>query len=365
MLNTFLSQKIRFWSFISMVLLVFVHGYNLEQRYLQPFTIVGETLTFTSFFEYFTANGIFRFRIPMLFVISGYLFALGDTQAYKSRLITRARTLLLPYVLWSAFGLLLTWGLEQYTTTTVFVRAANLSQPIMNYSWQDVLFRLFIYPIPFQLWFIRVLFFYNAAYPLMLKAVSTSPKIWFAVVGLLWIAPPGGAIVFESEGLLFFSLGIWLQKTQWNIDEPPQWLNVKFLTAAWIAAAAAKTILAFQGELNGWAFPTLLLLFRFVEFSGLLVAWFGMNWLVRWCMAQRWFVWSSGFSFMIYALHVPLVNYLLHPAFQQWGGLPMYRLILYFALPLALVGLSISVGAVLRRLAPPVYGVLTGGRGLR
>jgi hypothetical protein len=124
-------------------------------------------------------------------------------------------------------------------------------------------------------------------------------------------------------------------------------------------------ILAFQPNLGGWSFPALLLMFRFVEFSGLLVAWFGMNWLVRWCMARQWFVWSSGFSFMIYALHVPLVNYLLDPAFQQWSGLPMFRLMLYFALPLALVGLSIGVGAVLRRVVPPVYGVLTGGRGMR
>ena len=68
---------------------------------------------------------------------------------------------------------------------------------------------------------------------------------------------------------------------------------------------------------------------------------------------------------MIYALHVPLVNYLLEPAFQQWSGFSMFRLMLYFALPLALVGLSICVGAVLRRIAPPVYAVLTGGRGMR
>jgi fucose 4-O-acetylase-like acetyltransferase len=327
--------------------------------------MVSEPLTFTSFFEYFTANGIFRFRIPMLFVISGYLFALGDTQPFVHRIKSRARTLLLPYVLWSAFGLLLTWALEQNTTTTAFVRAANLSQPIANYPWQEWLFRWLIYPVPFQLWFIRVLFFYNAAYPLMLGAITNAPKIWFAVVVFLWIAPPGGMIILESEGLFFFSLGVWLQKTQWNIEERPQWLNIKLVAAAWILVAAAKTILAFQPNLGGWSFPALLLMFRFVEFSGLLVAWFGMNWLVRWCMARQWFVWSSGFSFMIYALHVPLVNYLLDPAFQQWSGLPMFRLMLYFALPLALVGLSIGVGAVLRRVVPPVYGVLTGGRGMR
>ena len=47
MLSTFTSQKFRFWSFISMVLLVFVHGYNLEIRYLQPWTSPNEAMTAT------------------------------------------------------------------------------------------------------------------------------------------------------------------------------------------------------------------------------------------------------------------------------------------------------------------------------
>lgn len=72
------SRKFRFFSFLSMILLVYVHGYNLNDAYLQPFTLVQEPFTFTAFFEYLTANGLFRFRIPLLFVISGYLFALQD-----------------------------------------------------------------------------------------------------------------------------------------------------------------------------------------------------------------------------------------------------------------------------------------------
>ena len=49
-----------------MLLLVFVHGYNLQQRYLQPFTIVEEPLTVNTYLQYFLANGILRFRIPQI-----------------------------------------------------------------------------------------------------------------------------------------------------------------------------------------------------------------------------------------------------------------------------------------------------------
>ena len=65
------SKKFKFFSFLSMVLLVYVHGYNLQNSYLQPFSTVHEPLTVTTFTEYFLANGLFRFRIPMLFIISG------------------------------------------------------------------------------------------------------------------------------------------------------------------------------------------------------------------------------------------------------------------------------------------------------
>src|SRR6187551_1947781 len=106
MLSAFNSQKFRFWAFVSMVLLVFVHGYNLNQGYLQPWTIPAEPLTPTSFTEYWLANGIFRFRIPMLFIISGYLFAISDDKPYKQRVGKRVKTLLYPYLTWSAFGLL-------------------------------------------------------------------------------------------------------------------------------------------------------------------------------------------------------------------------------------------------------------------
>src|SRR4051812_5921802 len=116
-MNPFLSKKFRFYSFISMVLLVFVHGYNLHDRYMQPWTVVGEPMNITTFTEYFLANGIFRFRIPMLFAISGYLFALYDEKPHWQRVGKRARTLLLPYLIWSVIGLLIAVLFAQWSVT--------------------------------------------------------------------------------------------------------------------------------------------------------------------------------------------------------------------------------------------------------
>lgn len=356
-----------------MLLLVYVHAYNLGQRYLEPFTTVEEPLTFTTFFQYCTANGLFRFRIPMLFAISGYLFALTDARPFGERIKKRLRTLLVPYLLWSAFGIGLTWCLEQGSVTSEAVRAAHLGpfggHPIVQYSWNEFLITWLVSPIPFQLWFIRCLLMYNALYPLLLKAVLKIPKIWFPIATFLWLSMFAVPLL-EGEGLLFFSLGIYVQKRSFNLEQPPtlfrRRLDLPSVAGAWIALCSVKTLLAFYGTqwMGDGVFIVLLLLHKLAVVLGLFVCWYGLDGVVQWCMARRWFVWCSSFSFMLYAFHVPLVNYALQPAFVLMSGVPYYRLLLYVALPLLLIACSIALGAALRRFARPVYAVLTGGRGM-
>ncbi|GAB3302755.1 hypothetical protein [Hymenobacter tenuis] len=142
-LNAFMSQKLRFWSLVAMVLLVYVHAYNLHSRYLQPWTPVDEPLSAGTWLQYFLANGLLRFRIPILFAISGYLFAHHDGSApHKVRVKRRVRTLLLR------------WLLIQ---------------------------------VPFQLWFLRSLLVYNLAYPWMRRALERAPKVYFGIAGLMWL----------------------------------------------------------------------------------------------------------------------------------------------------------------------------------
>ena len=373
-LSSFTSLKFRFWAFISMVLLVFVHGYNLDLRYMQPWTVPGEPLDFTSFTEYFLANGIFRFRIPMLFIISGYLFALHDQKPYKERVNKRLRTLLAPYLIWSAFGLLLTFVMELFPVTLKMVAESKIMMIDENrsllhdYRWYEVLGRWLVVPVPYQLWFIRVLLIYNIAYPLIKKAVlaKTGRYIFFSVATLLWVAT-FGFFFFEGEGLLFFSLGVWMQKTDFSIDSPPKWFKPLPWGLAFVILAAVKTVLAFEGEkyLGGGIFPVLTILHKLTVLSGLVSCWYGLNRIVDWFMKRKWFVWLSAFSFMIYAMHAPLVAYLINPALELLRPLPGTQILTFVLLPLSIVVLSVATGALLRKVTPGFYSLLTGGRGVK
>lgn len=367
-IQPFISQKFKFYSFLSMFLLVYVHGYNLNNSYLQPFTIVEEPLTFTTFFEYLTANGLFRFRIPMLFAISGYLFALGDEQPYLQRIGKRTRTLLLPYFIWSAIALLITFLWQQFPVTAKAVFNAQIDQfgdnrPYTEIGWKGILERWTLVPVAFQLWFIRVLFMYNLLYPLLKRAVLKIPKIWFTISIILWLGMFGLHFI-EGEGMLFFSLGIWLAKRNKDITVVPRWLNLKWIVPVFIIVCILKTVLAFYALPNMFYGITLLLLHKITVFTGFITVWFGCDGLVRYCMQKKWFVWTSAFAFIIYALHVPLINYTYHLILPYIKTVALYRLADYLLLPLLIIGFSIATGALLRAAMPKVYSVLTGGRGL-
>jgi fucose 4-O-acetylase-like acetyltransferase len=375
MLSRSSSDKFRFWSFASMALLVFVHGYNVEPRYLQPWTTPEDALTVSTFTEYLFANGILRFRIPMLFAISGYLFALHDQQPHRQRVAKRVRTLLLPYLLWSALCIALFFAFEAWPPTRQWIAASHIAQVdregtrvlVHDWRWHEWLLRWLLFPLPYQLWFIRVLFFYNLAYPL-LRSWATGARarrIFFAFAALMWLLSLPPVIVFDGEGLLFFSLGVALHKSGFDIERPGRWLDPRWWVLVFAGSAVVKTVLAFEGPalLGAAVYPLLALLHKATVASGLVSAWYGSDAVVRWCMARRGFVWLSSFSFMIYAVHAPLVAVAIDPFFELLGDVPAAPLLNFVLLPLTIIALAVGLAALLRRATPSVYGVLTGGRG--
>ena len=367
------SRKFRFWSFTSMLLLVVVHGYNLEVRYLQPWTIPGEPMTFTAFFEYLFANALLRFRIPMLFIISGYLFAMHDDVPYGKRILKRTRTLLLPYVLWSAVSLLFVMMLE-FTATgrellvnTRFMQADEHRFFLSQYTIGETIGRWLFGPPAYQLWFIRSLFMYNVLAPLLTIAVLHRIGRWFFFVfaGLFWLTPIH-IFFIEGEGLLFFSLGLLMRKQNFDLDGAPPVMSTGVWGMVFGAAGIAKTVLAFTGPaLLGMATePVLLLLHKITVASGLVFMWSASSGIARWCMEQHWFVRSSAFSFFLYAMHAPFIVFAIEMMFRLFGHPWWLRSVGFVALPAMIVLFCIGTGALVRRISPTAYGWLTGGRGM-
>ena len=177
-----------------MVLLVYVHAFNLHPRYLSAMTLVEEAPTWDHVLQYLIANGLVRFRIPILFAISGYIFAWRDdgSATHRTRLAKRFRTLGIPYLAWSAIALGITAALEMWAPTREMVRAAGLSSYgpeapfVSEYTAQQLVNRWLFDPSAFQLWFLRTLLILSAIYPWLRVAVTRQPRIFFVVAALAW-----------------------------------------------------------------------------------------------------------------------------------------------------------------------------------
>jgi len=330
-------------------------------------------MTLTAFTEYFFSNGITRFAIPLLFAISGYLYALKDEQPYRQRIKKRLRVLLIPYLVWSTAGILFVYLLEMFPYTKTFVASSGVVQIsndrllLYNYHWYELLGRWIVIPVSYQLWFLRVLIIYNLGYPLLRWCIlhKTIRWVFFAVLILLWLGT-FDAILVEGEGLLFFSLGIWLQKSNFNIETPYNRLNPSAWGIIFIVLCTLKTWLAFKGQIfmGNAIFPVLAILHKFTIITGLITAWYDSSRIAAWCMQRKWFLWLSSFSFIIYVMHAPAVAIAINPVFTWLHYMYGYRMTAYILLPAVLITLCIASGALLRNLSPKAYGFVTGERGL-
>lgn len=369
-ISRLVSQKLRFYTFLSIALLLAVHGYNLHQTYLQPFTTVQEPLTFTAFFEYFMANGVLRFRIPLLFIISGFIYTLKDADApYPEQIKKRARSLLIPYLIWSAIGIATTYLWQQFPVTATAVLEAKLDQlgdnrPYTEIGWWGIITRWLIAPISFQLWFILALFLTNLIYPGIRWAIRHLPLWWFTITFLLWIFELG-FLVFDGRGLFFFSVGVWIQKSGFNLEKKPKWLSLYIAWLLFIGLSVIKTFMAFELEPgNRFTYIILNMMHDIAVLAGILAVWFGADDLVKWCIRQPWLLWVSSFSFFIFGLHAPLVAYVTRLFYLYIGDIPNYRLITYLLAPALVFFFCVAMGALARRYLPGFYRWATGGRGL-
>ncbi len=368
-MNRTVSQKFRFFTFISITLLVYVHGYNLNETYLAPYSGVKEPLNITTYLEYLFANGLLRFRIPMLFMISGYIYAMHDERPYSSRIKSRFRSLMIPYLIWSAVGLLVTYIWQHHPITAEAVLRAQLDQmgdnrPYEVIGWLGILERWLFVPISFQLWFILALFIYNLIYPLIRWCVENIPVWWLLITFLVWFFLVPVPII-DGRGLFFFSAGVWLQKKNISLEKKPKWFSLGMAWIFYIGLNIIKTFMAFELALDKVSSQLVLVfLYNLSIIAGVMALWFSSDKLVKWVSRQKWFGSLASYSFFIFGLHVPILFYFMNLALIHLNFLPNYRLFCYLFVPLFTVFFSILVGAIIKKLLPSVYRLMTGGRGL-
>ncbi|WP_283150420.1 acyltransferase family protein [Silvimonas soli] len=353
-----ISQRFALLRFPLIVAVVYIHSFvttvgmssfRIGNMYSSP-----ESWMVREFFS----QELCRVAVPGFFLISGYLFFWnfhGTLAEYGSRLKKRVPTLLIPYLLWNLLVIGLYAALQSLPAASSFVSGQNV--PVSQFGaldWLDQFVGWRRYPAAYQFWFIR---------DLMVLVLLALPAYW-----LLRAA---------SHVVMVLMLAAWFLQVLPGIppfDEPPLF----FMAGAYIAfhrldlsaldrvgpwAAVLTLLLAALSTLNAvyeWGFGAAP--HQIMILSGLISAYWLAGMVPSRPTLHRGLLWAASASFFVFAAHEPLmmgmrklIYYVVRP--DATGAL-----VLYFVIPLLVIGVCLLVWSALRIVLPRTLAVLTGGR---
>jgi hypothetical protein len=364
-MNEYLRSKIKVLSFFLVVLVVFVHSYNIDISLNAGNSDTGlsslqnhRILSFDSFFQEFLCNGMFRICSPLFFTISGYLFFVnltGKPDDFKKKLKKRFNTLIIPYLFWSLWGIAVYFVLQSFPQSRAFFTKVL----IRDYSIQKLLHTLFLDPIPYQLWYVRDLAVFALLSPL-LYLVFKYIRFWILPFCLFMWFYDFNFVIFRNQSLLFFTLGALISKRNEKLLNPGSSGLVYIYGFLWIAIVLIKTRLGFLEFRN-------LLLISILHKISILLGILTINHLYDILFKNMDVAKTNAykivtFSFFVFTSHEPLITIIKKVLFFVAGNGEIKSFIIFFIAPLLTIPLCISVGYLLKKHTPNFYGVITGWR---
>lgn len=298
-------------------------------------------------FNYFVFNTFTRVAVPIFFFISGYFIARNYN--YKAILISRSRTILCPFILWSIISV---------GVFLVGCRLPVVSKFFNNYiplTLVEILRLTLLSPINGALWFLRDLYILVLISPLLVIIVK------YRYLKFLFIIPICGVWflclnVYLVEPILFFSLGLVISLCRFRIKYR-QNNNLVLLVLYFILCYATSYLQ--QLDFGIWN----IVLYKSLIVIGLGVVLYYFSALKE-CKSAHLIDRFKRYSFFVYASH-SIVN-------QFVKKMIISILPFHTSLELTIVGYLTTIVTtificcisqrILRNISPKMLIVLTGGR---
>jgi Acyltransferase family len=306
------------------------------------------------------SEGMARSSVLVSLLMAGYLLAMGlngSWRNYTDKLRSKLRTLLLPFLFWNLLVLGL-YALAQTLPATAAYMSGRHAL-ISGYSWADFFSAVLGIgrdPIAYQLWFIRDLMLLVVLSPLLLRAIKLGPASVLGLLFVLWLTGLWPLAVPSSRATVFFCVGLHLGstcKTGAGIFKLDPWAPpMAALYAAMLLINALPASAPWQPYLHeltmALGVPVVLSASQLALKSPAL-----QRRLLRWGAA----------SFFVFAAHEPLLTVaikLVYSAAAPVGAAA--ATVLYFLLPLLLIGFLLALHGALAKAFPRFTGWITGGR---
>ena len=364
------SRRITALRFLLIVLVVFIHNNFRAEEILKgalehgyaPFAY--ENGIFGRWVQIFISDGIARCAVPLFFMFTSYLqFMKGDS--YGVLLKKKVKSLVVPYFLWPLLniGIYVGFKLLIQAVFPAMIERKNWF-PMSEWGIKGWLHAFFGYEnmaegrtfggYVSQLWFIRDLFILIVLSPLLRLAVRKFPVCVLAAVSFFYFSDTWPFFV-AAQALFFYILGLCWAEFGFNLFAFADRIKWKSLVPLYLALWFATW--KFYGEYScAYYFMIVVICLVLLKFSAVIVS----N-KKAFAVAK----YLAGFSFWLFAIHMP---FLLNCVQTLWRKiLPMtntfFCMAEYFGVSVLVVIIGTSFGILLKKICPPLFAVLNGGRG--
>lgn len=337
-ISRYLSQKLTVLYTLLVIMVLYIHCYFSEaQQY--PSLL---------FLQRFWGFGVCGIANCFFFFLSGYMFArninhIGDLWSKQKK---RARTLVLPYILWNLIIVLWSVVFELIPGLDSLNNGESLARHIISQSVYSAVHTLFFRPASFHLWFLRDLIYMIAITPIIWWL--SRKNVVLSLIAAILVMPFWGWVVYYWTGNILATKDIDLEGYRRNY---------------WVLAICASCVLAHAIYL-GLGYNYLSYVAIIINFMGIYTIWVVYDILAGNKQFVDKGIWKfiCGFSFFVYCFHIPILRILKKLSLICFGTSQFSLLLQYIFDPWIMLIVAVIIARLLRYIIPMPYKILTGDR---
>ena len=339
------SDRIRIVKWIAIVMVVFLHAYTTEINFADG-NRTASLPEWLMLLETSVSQIIARSGVPIFFLLSAVLLFRSD-RSYKDVIRKKARTLLVPYLIWNTVWIVIFIVLQNLPFTAAYFSGNN--RPILQCSikeWIGLYGMGQEYPHAYPLWFMRDLMAVVLAFPLIRAAADKYPEVMLCTGIGLTVLPYS---FFGKTALAWFLIGAAAVKKKIDITAFDRY-SIAGIGSLYMMFMAA----------------TLFLDNTFIRNVTILVG------IVFWLRLSKeiydreklrqTFLKISEWVFMIYVLHEMTLSSVRKICFRLLPANPLFWFLEYLLIPIVVMAGCVLTGMIFKKLMPELYMFSTGER---
>ena len=362
------SKRITALRFLLIVLVVFIHNnYTVESIAEGPDEILFVENAFGRWVQLFISQGIARCAVPLFFLFAAYLQA-KKSAPYKTLLKKRSRSLLVPYILWTVIYAFYFAFLKLLIAKIAPQLLGRPDDTCLSWTALDWFHKLIGYEpdgkggfhlpgFAYHFWFIRDLMILILISPIIKFLIHKFPSGFFMLLCVILFLPVKIYFVAD-QALFFYSLGLYWGMYDFalfgKIDKI-SWNEALVLFAFVFALTYFPNGIFSEKNEHSYLYTVLISCIIFLKLSKKIV-----NNEKVFKVAE----YLAGFSFFLFAVHAPVLNVMLQKLWIR--TFPMkntfFALFEYFGVNILTVALGTGIGIALKKICPPLFALLNGGR---